>query len=332
MLKLPQNREIEIEIGTGEVEAVSPGRYASVDRGNLGRPRTRVGQSSAPPPAFRSAPPPAFRSAPPQAFVPQHVQHYPQAQAPEAYVQPSYPPAYGQAAYGQPSYSQPPPPPVPWAPAYASAQYPASVPSPPSSLAAIADPTSQYAAMTSTSSSRKGSPSGMVWAATLVVMGAFLGAMYGVYMRAPAPAAAAAASLPAAPQAVQPAQAAQAVAPVAPIAPVAQPAAVAVVAAPHASLVGVVGPASPVVVPVKPVEEPVVASTKGKHGAQGRHAAAPAGNHRTGGSASVAAAVPVKKPVGAPAAAQPSKGTKGKSAEELAAEKTLRDMRDQQSL
>jgi len=179
--------------------------------------------------------------------------------------------------------------------------------------------------MTSTSS-RKGSPSGMVWAATLVVMGAFLGAMYGVYMRAPAPAAAAAASLPAVPQAVQPAQVpAQAAA----VAPVAQPA-VAVVAAP-VSFVGVVGPASPVVVPVKPVEEPVVASTKGKHGAQGRHAAAPAGNHRTGGSASVAAAVPVKKPVGAPAAPQPPKG-KGKSAEELAAEKTLREAQSQQSL
>jgi hypothetical protein len=326
VLKLPQNREVEIEIGTGEVEAMSPGRYASVDRGNLGRPRARVGQSSAPPPAFRSAPP-AFRSAPPQAFVPQQVQHY--AAAPQAYAQPSYPqaayaqpsyqPSYAQAAYAQPSYSQPPPPPVPWAPAYASARFTASVPPPPSSLAAIADPTSQYAAIGS-NSSRKGSPSGMVWAATLVVMGAFLGAMYGVYMRGPAQATAAAAGgVPAQPV---PQVAVQAVAPIGQ--PVAQPA-----VAP--SFVGVVGPASPVVIPVRQVEEPVVGSTKGKHRAQGRHAAAPAANHPTGGSASVAAAVPVKKPVAAPAAPPAPKG-KGKSAEELAAEKTLREAQSQQSL
>ena len=365
MLKLPRNREIEIELGTGELEIVaSPGRYTNVDRASLGRPRTRAGQSSAPPPAHRSAPPPAFRSAPPaaphgqqaqQAFQQQQQQSF-RPHAPHAFAQPqahpqahpshyapqAHPSHYAPQAHpshyapqAHPSYA--PPPPVPWTPAYASAQnsgpFP-SIPAAPGSLAAVADPTSQHFAIVSASASRKGGASGLVWAATLIVMGAFLGAMYGVYMRSPATTASAA-SVAASP--IQPAPLQTAAVPV-PAQPAGTPTAAHLSPAPHpaGSLVGVVGPASPVVIPGKPVEEPVASNGKGhvKHGAHAKHdvASAPEPSGSKRGSGSVAAALPAGKPKPTPQPAAPVTKTSGKTADEIAAQKMIDDLKAQRTL
>ena len=350
MLKLPRNQDVEIDLGTGEIEVVGgPGRYSSAPGRSvaaLAKPRSRGpssrGQSSAPPPAYRSAPvsQPAsqapvshgHRSQAPASFAPAsslaaQQQAFRPARVPQfdahGMTQPMQP--IPSASSQQPAQSYPPqqmspsyapPPPVPWAPAYASSQFPASmVAPPPSSLAAIADPTSQHAAIVSGSSSRKSGTSGMVWAATLVVMGAFLGAMYGVYMRGGAPvASAAAAQAPQAP--VAPAPQAAPVVPAQPVAqapqvaaPVAAPPSIAVVGSP-----GLLGPASPVgLIPAKPAEEPVAANGKGKpghHGKPGHTAAAappapaaPHGSHvKSGGQVAAAVPVPHKPPPAAPAA------------------------------
>ncbi len=333
MLKLPRNRDVEIELGTGELEIVpSPGRYTSADRASLGRPRTRAGQSSAPPPAFRSAPPAAFhgqQAHQAQAQLHQAQLHQAQQFRPHTHQAPShYAP---QAHLAHPVYA----PPVPWTPAYASAQNSGSFPATAGSIAAVTDPTSRHFAIVSTSASRKDGPSGLVWAATLIVMGAFLGAMYGVYMRNPATTASAG-SVAASPIQGAPLQ------PVAVPVP-AQPAVTPTVAllspAPHpaGSLVGVVGPASPVVIPGKPVEEPVASNGKGhgKHGAPPKHDVAsapqPSGTKKGAGSGSVAAALPVGKPKPTPPAAPVTKAS-GKTADEIAAQKMIDDLKAQRTL
>jgi hypothetical protein len=178
---------------------------------------------------------------------------------------------------------------------------------------------------------------GMVWAATLVLMGAALGCMYGVFMRGGSDAPAAAAQ----PQAVvaQPAQPAQpsVAQPGAAQPAVVQPVAMQPVQAAQpqpiqaASLVGVLGPASPVVIPTKPVEEPV-ASKPGKpekKSAKGGHAAP--------GRATLAAAVPAppkpapeasKPPVTKPAVSKPAPKTGKTSADELSAAQLLKKSTD----
>lgn len=161
-------------------------------------------------------------------------------------------------------------------------------------------------------------------------MGAFLGAMYGVYMRAPAPQAAQAGQpmgQPVAAAQPSPAQPVQMAAQ--PAVPVPAPVALPATPPPAVSLVGVLGPASPVVLPGKPVEEAVAAAPKGgkhptKHGAVAPH---------HGGTASVAAAVPVPRaPSKNPPAPVTPKPKGGRTAEEIAAEKTLQDARNQPSL
>ena len=329
MLKLPRHQPAEMEIGTGEYESVAvqpqgrqsfrPQAMGSVPPPSVSNPYSQPG--SVPPPAFRSSPPPSLQQMQQmqeQAAYAQQMQM--QGYAPQSGFQPVYaqsqmmPASYG---YGAPHA---PPPPVPWAPP------------PPSSLAAITDPTSQHMALqASISTSTPKRSGGMVWAATLVLMGAALGSMYGVFMRGgEAPVAAAAVQAPQAPQATSAPVVAQPVA----VQPVAQPmSAPAQQAQPvqAASLVGVLGPASPVVIPTKPVEEPV-ASKPGKpekKTAKGGHAA-PA-------RATLAAAVPAppkpapeasKAPVSKPVVSKPAPKAGKTSADELSAAQLLKKSTD----
>ncbi len=335
MLKLPRNQPAEMEIGTGEYESVAvqpqarqsfrPQAMGSVPPPSVSNPYSRPG--SVPPPAFRSSPPPSLQQMQQmqeQAAYAQQMQM--QGFAPQSGFQPVYaqsqmmPPAsYG---YGAPHA---PPPPVPWAPA------------PPSSLAAITDPTSQHMALqASISTSAPKRSGGMVWAATLVIMGAALGSMYGVFMRGgDTPVAAAAVQAPQAPQAVSAPVVAQPI--------VAQPVAAQPVAAAQpvtaqqaqpaqaASLVGVLGPASPVVIPSKPVEEPI-ASKPGKPEKKTAK-----GGHAVPARATLAAAVPAspkpapeasKAPVSKPVVSKPAPKAGKTSADELSAAQLLKKSTD----
>ncbi len=331
MLKLPRNQPAEMEIGTGEYEsiAVKPQGRQSF------RPQA---MGSVPPPSMNpysqpgSVPPPAFRSSPPPSLQQLQQMHeqaaYAQQMQMQGYApQSGFQPVYAQSQMMPASYGAPhaPPPPVPWAPA------------PPSSLAAITDPTSQHMALqASISTSAPKRSGGMVWAATLVLMGAALGCMYGVFMRGGSEAPAAAAAQP---QAVVAQPVAQPVSQPAVAQPaVVQPVAVQPVQAAQpqqpiqaASLVGVLGPASPVVIPTKPVEEPV-ATKPGKPEkkiAKGGHAA-PA-------RATLAAAVPAppkpateasKPPVTKPVVSKPAPKAGKTSADELSAAQLLKKSTD----
>lgn len=226
-----------------------------------------------------------------------------------------------QQAHGYAS-STPPPQPTPWDAARAGYQpmFTPFVPAAPSSLTGLADHSGQHLAVAE--SSTRGRASGFVWAATLVLMAAFLGTMYGVQRRPnalaldpqrPATTLAAAGAQDFAPRATV----LQAIAPVAPIPTVAT------VASPLPVVVAVAIPSAAVAVAAPAVAEPTPPASKPR--ATARVQAKPSQPSRPAGVLAVVVPAPKPAPVAkpTPAKASESSAEENESAQLLAKSKSV---------